>query len=120
MALGLHQYAEAERLTRAGLAAELSVRDRAAALSNLCAALTGQARYAEALEACDASVALRPGSFRVFNNRALVHLGAGRLAAARADLDAGLALNPDAATLARVAALIDAAYASGRVLVADR
>ncbi|MFA7586165.1 MAG: tetratricopeptide repeat protein [Novosphingobium sp.] len=50
-----------------------------------------------ALADCSRAVELAPGPAAVFDSRAMVHFRAGRLAQARADLDAALALEPELA-----------------------
>ncbi len=93
-------------LTLDGLNAPMSARKRASALSNVCAGYLGTRQFSEALEACDKALALSDQNWHVYNNRALALLGVGRIAAARADLEKGLTLNPDALTLAKVGRLI--------------
>ena len=64
--------------------------------------------YRKALAACTESLAINPRSWRTYNNRAIAHIGLGNLAAARRDLEAGRALNPDAGKLREVEALLRA------------
>lgn len=118
-ALQIHNYEEGLRLTLSGLNSATTLRNRAGAFSNLCAAYVGTRRYEEALESCNRSLDLNERSWRVYNNRALALLGVGRVAAARADVDKGLMLHPTSPTLARVADLVEE-QARRRLVAEDR
>ncbi len=107
-ALQMKDYSAGVRLTLAGLAEVTERRQRAVGLSNLCAGYAGLAAYRKALAACTESLAINPRSWRTYNNRAIAHIGLGNLAAARRDLEAGRALNPDAGKLREVEALLRA------------
>lgn len=115
-ALRAGDYEQGLRLTLDGSRSAVSLHDRPGVYNNLCAGYVGVRRYAQALVACDKALEVRAQDWRVFNNRALALLGLGRIAAARADVDRGLALHPGSPTLARVAALID--QRAGRRLIA--
>ncbi len=106
-ALRAGDYAQGLQLTLDGSRSVVSLHDRSGVYNNLCAGYVGVRQYAEALVACDRALEIRAQNWRVFNNRALALLGLGRITAARADVDRGLALHPGSPTLARVAALID-------------
>jgi len=120
LALQLRDYAGGIRLTRAGLAEARSNASRSAGYSNLCAGLTGARRLDEAVAACDTALSLRPSNWRALSNRALAHVLAGRLVAARRDLHAALAHNPEATTLQRVSDLLAAAETEAGLLLADQ
>ena len=117
-ALKLRDYEEGVRLTLEGLKLEVSRRQRAAGLNNLCAGYTGLGRYDEALEACNRALALNVARWRVYNNRALALLGKKQVAAARRDVTAGLAINPDSASLKKVLELVEVAELSPDITVA--
>lgn len=68
-------------------------------LSNICAAYVVLEQYSNAVTYCNKALKMRPEFWRAMNNRALAHLGAGRYSMARADIDAGLALSPNARSL---------------------
>lgn len=104
-ALAVRDYARVLRLTRRGLQSEMSVLNRAGALSNLCAALVGLRRHGEAVTECNRAIGLLPGHWQAYNNRALAYLGLGWVEAARRDVRRGLALNPDAGPLQEVSEL---------------
>ena len=118
-ALQFRDYETGVRLTLAGLRGDVSRRNRAAGLSNLCAGYAGLARYDEALEACNQAMALRATRWRVYNNRALAYLGRGQVQAARRDAEEGLALNPDAVTLHKVMELVEVAEIAPDITVAQ-
>ncbi len=119
VALRLGDFEAGVRLILGGLESTLTLRDRANALSNLCAGYVGAEQFVKALESCDRALELSARNWRIYNNRALALLGLGRIAAAREDVEKGLALNPDSVTLARVAGLIDKQF-RGRVVTANR
>jgi tetratricopeptide (TPR) repeat protein len=92
-------YALGVRVTLQGLDLPSSPRDQAAGHSNVCAGLAALERWAEALEHCNEALALDRGNWRTFNNRAAVFVGLGQYELAMADVNAGLELAPDSATL---------------------
>jgi tetratricopeptide (TPR) repeat protein len=116
-ALQFGDYELGVRLTLEGLRDENRRLNRARALSNLCAGYTGLGDHQRALAACDEALSFHRGNWRIYNNRALALAGLGRFHEARADLDAALALRPEAPTLARTRAWIDAR--APRAMVAD-
>ena len=107
-ALFTGDYATGIRLTLAGLEDENSRIHKAAGLSNLCAGYVGARQYAEAIDACTRAIELRNTNWRAFNNRALAFLATGNLAAARSDVQSGLALSADSRQLLKVDAMIEA------------
>ncbi len=54
------------------------------------------------------AIELDDRNWRIYTNRALAHLGKGRIDAAKRDLAKGLSLNPESQKLTRVAELIQA------------
>ena len=105
-ALQMGQYDEGTRLTQEGLKGPIRGKDKVAALSNLCAGYVGLERFEEAITVCSLALESNPRHWRAYNNRAIAWLGMGRLQDARADVEAGLALNPDSSKLARVSAML--------------
>jgi len=101
-------YRRGIRLTLLGLSAEVSPRQRAVALSNLCAAFTGDDQHEEAIRRCAAALELDPRRWQAYNNRALAYLGLGDLEAAERDVATGLSINPESTMLRRVQQLLDA------------
>ena len=106
-ALQIGDYEQGLKLTLEGLHSATMPRERASAYSNLCAGYLGIRQFDKALEACDKALDFNDRNWRIYNNRALALLYAGRIVAAGEDLEKGLAINPDSATLAKVSVLID-------------
>ena len=96
---------EGVRLTRRGLRSANSTRDRLAGYSNLCAGLIMLNRDEEAIESCDAAIAIDDRHWRSYSNRALANLKLKRYAEAERDIRRGEALNPNARTLKKVRAM---------------
>lgn len=105
-ALRLRDFETGTQLTLEGLKREVSPQQRAKAYSNLCAGFTALRRFADAIDACDQALSLEPRNWRAYNNRALAWLGQDQLAAARNDVEAGLAMHPDSPTLHKVMDLL--------------
>ncbi len=113
---------EGVRLTRRGLAAASSKRDRVAGYSNLCAGLVMLDRLDEALEACNRTLELDDEHWRGYSNRALVYLKQRRYAEAEQDISRGQALSPNARPLKELRAMyLDAVDpVSPTVIIDDR
>ncbi len=90
------------RLTRLGLAAAGSNRERKIAHSNLCAGYLMLQQYLTALEHCNAALELDARHWRSYNNRALVYLALERYEESEADIRRGQALNPRSEKLKEV------------------
>ena len=117
-ALQFNDYETGVRLTLEGLKLSVTRRERAAGLNNLCAGYAGLQRYDEALSACDEALTLNIARWRVYNNRALALLGKNQVAAARRDVEAGLAINPDSQSLQKVLKLVEIAEISPEITIA--
>ena len=117
-ALQFKDYESGVRLTLEGLDYASSRRQKAAALSNLCAGYAGTGEYEQALVACNEALRLRPRFWNAYNNRAIAWLALGHLVNARADLEAGLALNPDSRSLEEVRVMLLAREADMNVTMA--
>ena len=98
--------AEGVRLTLEGLKAPSPLHDLAAGRANLCAGYVLLHRYDEALAACNLSIALDPGNWRAYNNRAAVFAAQGFYELAAADIQTGLKIAPNAAVLLKSLAII--------------
>ena len=112
-ALRMRDFDSGIRLTLEGLAGVIDPKSRAAALNNLCAGYVGARQYKLAIQACDASLEIRPLNWRAHSNRALAYLGQGRFAEAREDVEAGLRVAPGASALQEVAKRLQALEAAG-------
>jgi tetratricopeptide (TPR) repeat protein len=72
-------------------------KDRAMALSSLCAAYVAKDEPDQAIEHCTASLDINTGNWRSYANRSRAYLMLGMYAEAVADHDAAAALNPNSA-----------------------
>jgi tetratricopeptide (TPR) repeat protein len=113
---------EGVRLTRRGLAAASSKRDRVAGYSNLCAGLAMLDRLDEALEACNRALELDDEHWRGYSNRALVYLKQRRYTEAERDIARGQELSPNARPLKELRAMyLDAVDpVSPTIIIDDR
>ena|SRR5688572_6363852 len=98
-ALERGRFEEGIRLTLAGLEQPAAAADKAAGHSNLCAGYAALKRWPEALEHCNKALELDRGNWRTYNNRAAVFVGLKKFDLAMTDVNAGLDLAPDSATL---------------------
>ena len=96
LAIRMGSYEEGIRLTERGLKGAHSKRDRAAGLSNLCAAYVGLEQPDPAIELCSQSLAINSNNWRTYSNRAAAFTIKGLYSEALFDLDAAAAINPDA------------------------
>src|ERR1044072_7689645 len=76
------------RLTRLGLERSSRITERAAALSNLCAAHAAKGETDLAIETCSESIDLNPQNWRAYSNRSYAYYLKGMYTKASADLDA--------------------------------
>ena len=113
---------EGVRLTRRGLVAATSKRDRVAGYSNLCAGLAMLERLDEALEACNRALELDDEQWRGYSNRAFVYLKQRRYAEAERDISRGQALSANARPLKELRAMyLDAVDpVSPTIIIEDR
>src|SRR5262245_53425481 len=81
-------YEEGIRLTRLGLERSSKTTERAAALSNLCAAHAALGQTDRAIEACSESIELNAQNWRAYSNRSYAYYLKGMYAKASADLEA--------------------------------
>jgi tetratricopeptide (TPR) repeat protein len=103
----IRQYDEGIRLTSLGLAQATSVNERAAALSNLCAAYAAKGNADQAIDYCTQSIALREDNWRAYSNRSYAYYLKGRYHEAHADLDIAASINPDAPTIEKIRGMIN-------------
>lgn len=97
---------EGIRLTLLGLEAAMGRRERQAALSNLCAGYLLLDRYAEAIQYCDLAISENENNWRALSNRALLNVYTGHYDAARADLERGEQIAPNARSLKEVRGIL--------------
>ena len=106
-AIRAKQYDEGIRLTKLGLERPGQLRDRAAALSNLCAAYAAKGEWDLAIKHCTDSLAINGENWRAYNNRSYAYYLKGRYRAADADLKKALAINPNARQMATIRGMIN-------------
>lgn len=90
---------EGVRLTLEGLKVAVTAQENAAGHSNACAGYALLKQWTEALAQCNAALGLDTSNWRTYNNRAAIYVEKGLYDLAMRDLEAGLALAPEAATL---------------------
>jgi tetratricopeptide (TPR) repeat protein len=90
---------EGVRLTLIGLKTAHGIREKKAALSNLCAGYLMIDQPRTALEYCNEAIEQFPDFWRAYNNRALVFLRLDRFEESEADIRRGQELRPSAETL---------------------
>jgi len=113
-------YDEGIRLTSLGLERRDNTdRDRAAALSNLCAAYAAKREPDTAIEHCTESLAVNPSNWRAFSNRAYAYWLKGMFAEASVDLNAAAALSPRAEQVAQIRAMINEATLRPRITLEE-
>ncbi len=91
----------AVKLLEKGLQFTHTERNFTITLSNIRAAYVLMEEHDKAVTYCTRALEINPNFWRAFNNRALAHLGAKRFPEADADIQAGLALSPTAASLTK-------------------
>lgn len=114
------QYDEGIRLTNLGLERRDNPEsDRAAALSNLCAAYAAKRMPDRAIELCTESIAVSERNWRAFSNRSYAYWLKGMLAQATLDLDAAAAISPNARQVEQIRAMINEAGLQPRVTLEE-
>ena len=113
------QYDDGIRLTAMGLQRQASTHDRAAGLSNLCAAHAAKGEVDRAIEYCTQSIEILPYSWRPYSNRAYAYLLKGSLAEASADLALAAERNPDGRQIATIRGMINERNLSPSVTVEE-
>jgi tetratricopeptide (TPR) repeat protein len=109
------QYDEGIRLTKLGLERPATPRDRAAGLSNLCAAHAAIKQPDVAIPYCTESLTIDEANWRAYSNRAYAHYLRRDFASADADLDIALAINPNAKQMPQIRGLMNERRLRGRV-----
>jgi len=113
-------YREGIRLTQLGLErAGNTERDKAGALSNICAAYAALGEPDSAIEHCDMSLSIDSGNWRAFSNRAYAYWLKGMYVEARYDVDAAIAISPKARQALEITGLINEAVLRPRVSTED-
>jgi tetratricopeptide (TPR) repeat protein len=114
------RYDEGIRLTNLGLERrDNNESDRAAALSNLCAAYAAKSMPDRAIELCTESIAVSEHNWRAFSNRSYAYWLKGMFAEATADLDAAASISPNAKQVLQIRAMINEAGLRPRVTLEE-
>ena len=103
----MRQYDEGIRLTSLGLVQATSNNERAAALSNLCAAYAAKGNADKAIDYCTQSITIREDNWRAYSNRSYAYYLKGKYREAHQDLDVAASINPDANTIEKIRGLIN-------------
>jgi tetratricopeptide (TPR) repeat protein len=118
-AIRLKQYDEGIRLTKLGLERPTSPRDRAAALSNLCAAHAAKNEPDIAIGYCTESLGVNDANWRAYSNRAYAYYLKKMFDEADADLDIALSINPNARQMPQIRGMMNERRLRGRVTVEE-
>ncbi|MBI79932.1 MAG: hypothetical protein VYC50_02810 [Pseudomonadota bacterium] len=119
-AIIMGQYDEGIRLTHLGLNRyRPSMGDRAAALSNLCAAHAAKGEPDTAIPFCNDSMDINGRNWRVFVNRAYSYYLKNMLSEATNDLDSAASLRPDARQVIQLRGMINERGLLPRVIMED-
>lgn len=118
-ALRAKQYDEGIRLTKLGLERPASPRDRAAALSNLCAAHAAKNEPDIAIGYCSESLGLNDANWRAYSNRAYAYYLKRMFDEADADLDIALSINPSAKQMPQIRGMMNERRLRGRVTMEE-
>jgi tetratricopeptide (TPR) repeat protein len=100
-------YEDGIRLTGLGLQRSPSPGDRAAGLSNLCAAYAAKGDPDNAIRYCSESLALNNRNWRAYSNRAYAYLLKLKFTEASADLDAAAEISPNARQVQQIRGMIN-------------
>jgi tetratricopeptide (TPR) repeat protein len=113
-------YDEGIRLTNQGLERrDNSDSDRAAALSNLCAAYAAKSVPDAAIRLCTESLAIDNRNWRAYSNRSYAYWLKGMYAEATFDLDAAAAISPKARQVLQIRGMINEAGLRPRITMED-
>jgi tetratricopeptide (TPR) repeat protein len=118
-AIRIKEYDEGIRLTKLGLERPASPRDRAAALSNLCAAHAAKNEPDIAVGYCTESLAINDQNWRAYSNRAYAYYLKRMFAEADVDLDMALSLNPSAKQMPQIRGMMNERRLRGRVTMEE-
>jgi tetratricopeptide (TPR) repeat protein len=118
-ALVAKQYEEGIRLTKLGLELATVPRDRASALSNLCAGYAAKNEPDVAIDYCTESLAINDGNWRAYSNRAYAYYLKRRFDEADRDLDRALSINPGARQMPEIRGMMNERRLRGRVTIEE-
>lgn len=113
------QYDDGIRLTNLGLQRSPSDHERAAALSNLCAAHAAKGEPDLAIKFCTESIAINENSWRPYSNRSYAFYLKGLYAQAQADLKVAATLSPEARQVQQIRGMINERNLRPRVIMEE-
>jgi tetratricopeptide (TPR) repeat protein len=113
------QYDDGIRLTKLGLDRPNPPRDRAAALSNLCAAHAAKKEPDAAIGYCTESLQINDANWRAYSNRAYAYYLKREFDEADSDLDVALSINPNARQMPQIRGLMNERRLRGRVTMEE-
>ena len=113
------QYEDGIRLTTLGLERSPSVTDRAAALSNLCAAHAAKGDPDLAITFCTESISINERNWRAYSNRSYAFYLKGMYAQANADLEAAASISPNARQVMQIRGMINERNLRPSVIMED-
>ena len=113
------QYEDGIRLTTLGLDRSPSIPDKAAALSNLCAAHAAKGDPDLAITFCTESISINEKNWRAYSNRAYAHYLKRQFDQADSDLDVALTLNPNARQMPQIRGMMNERRLRGRVTMEE-
>jgi tetratricopeptide (TPR) repeat protein len=113
------QYDDGIRLTKLGLDRPASPRDRAAALSNLCAAHAAKKEPDIAIDYCTQSLGINDANWRAYSNRAYAYYLKREFDQADTDLDIALSINPNAKQMPQIRGMMNERRLRGRVTMEE-
>jgi len=118
-AIRAKDYDEGIRLTKLGLDRPNAARDRAAALSNLCAAHAAKNEPDTAIGYCTESLGINDMNWRAYSNRAYAYYLKRQFDLADSDLDVALNLNPSARQMPQIRGMMNERRLRGRVTMEE-
>jgi tetratricopeptide (TPR) repeat protein len=118
-AIRAKQYDDGIRLTKLGLERPASPRDRAAALSNLCAAHAAKNEPDIAIQYCTESLTINDANWRAYSNRAYAYYLKRMFDEADDDLDVALSINPSARQMPQIRGMMNERRLRGRVTMEE-
>jgi tetratricopeptide (TPR) repeat protein len=119
VAIRAKQYDDGIRLTKMGLERPASPRDRAAGLSNLCAAHAAKNEPDIAIGYCTDSLTINDANWRAYSNRAYAYYLKRMFDKADSDLDVALAINPSAKQMPQIRGMMNERRLRGRVTMEE-
>ncbi len=113
------EYEDGIRLTAIGLDRPQTEHDRAAALSNLCAAHAAKGEPDNAIKYCGESLAINEHNWRAYINRSYAYYLKRMFAESRADLVVAENLNPNARQIEQIRGMINERILQPSVIVEE-